>query len=317
MHMSSRKFRNVLLLVLVAPALVEAAAPASNSQCNRECLTGFVDRYLTALKARNPAGLPVAAQVKFTENTVRLALGEGLWQTITGIEPYKLYIADPAAGQVGYFGVITEHGKVNVFALRLKIEAGAITQIETAVSRNNPFIEPTNLKAPRPGLLTAVAPAERSSRAEMVRAANQYFEGIEQATDKVVPFADECTRMENGVLTAGAASGGLKPRSDGELVDCKTQFRLGAFYATSVAPRRFEIVDEERGLVLGVVALNVPATRTSLKLSDGTTKRAADWALMPFSGPLIEVFKIRNGKIYEIEAVMMPLLPYKIGTGWE
>jgi hypothetical protein len=253
----------------------------------------------------------------FTENTVPLQLGEGLWQTITGLQDYRLYVADPQTGQIGFFGVVMENGKENVFGLQLKIENDRIAQVESAVSRNNPFIDVGNLKTLRRGLVEPLPPAERASRADLITAANQYFEGIEQATDKVVPFADECTRMENGVLTAGQPTSGLKARTDGELTTCKTQFALGAFYATSIAPRRFDIVDEQRGLMMGVFGFNVPATRTRIKLSDGTTKEASGWALMPFTGPLREVFKVRNGKLHEIEAVMMPLLPYKHGTGWE
>jgi hypothetical protein len=304
-------------IVAIALAFAQAAGAQSAGSCDRTCLSGFVDLYLKALGARDPGSLPVTRDVKYTENTVALKLGEGLWQTVTKIEGYKLYVIDTAAGQAGFFGVILEHGTPNAFGLRLKIADRRIAEIETAISRNNPFLEMDNLKAPRPGLLETVPPSERASRAELIRAANQYFEGIEQATDKVVPFADECTRMENGVLTAGKPVAGLKPRSDGELTTCKTQFELGAFYATSVAPRRFEVIDEERGLVMGVIGFNVPATRTSIKLTDGTTKRASGWALMPFTGPLMEVFKVKNGKLHEIEAVMMPLLPYGHGTGWE
>jgi hypothetical protein len=309
------KHRRVCVL---ATALVWCLPLTANADggCDRACLDGMVDTYLAALKSRDPSRLPVTGNVRFTENTVELPLGEGLWQTIGSVEPYRLYIADPQAGQVGYFGVVKENGTVNVFGLRMKIVERRIAEIETMVSRNNPFIEPSNLVSPRPGLSQALSSTERLPRAELIKAANQYFEGIEQSTDKVVPFSDECTRMENGVLTAGAAVHGLKPRSDMELVPCRKQFELGAFYTTSIAPRRYPIVDEERGLVMAVATLNVPATRTRLKLSDGTTKKASGWALSPFSGPLMEVFKIKGGRIHEIEAVMMPLLPYKAGDGW-
>ena len=313
--MTVRIRRTICLLAFVILSIPIGANARNN--CDRNCLTDFANRYLAALQAHDPSRLPVRSDLKFTENTVQLNLGEGLWQTITSVEPYRLYVADPTMGQIGYFGVVTEHGTTNVFAVRLKIVDNKIGEIESMVSRNNPFIEPANLKSPRSGLLQPLSAAERVSRAQLIDAANRYFEGIEQATDKIVPFSDDCTRMENGVFTAGRPVAGLKPRGDTELVPCKKQFELGAFYATSVAPRRFPVVDEERGLVMAVAALNVPATRTTLKLSDGTTQKASGWALVPFTGPLMEVFKIKGGKIHEIEAVMMPLLPYKSKTGWE
>jgi hypothetical protein len=302
----------------LALVLSAVSVPVQAATCDRACLTRFVEQYLTALQERDPSNLPVAANVKFTENTVQLDLGEGLWKTITSVEPYKLIAADPASGQAAYFGVIKENGKVNVMGMRIKVADNRITEIETGLSRNNPFIEPDNLRTPRKGLLESVPPAERSSREQMIAIADGYFNGIEKRTDKGVAFSDECTRVENGVLTAASqAPPGMKPRSDGELVSCATQFRLAATYTDLIAPRRYEVIDEERGLVMGVFAFNLTGTRTSIKLSDGTTRKASEWALFPSTGPLMEIFKIKNGKLHEIEAVMMPMLPYKSSTGWE
>ena len=48
--------------------------------CDRACMTGLVDRYLEALVRHDASGLPLNRDVKFTENTARLAVGsEGLW----------------------------------------------------------------------------------------------------------------------------------------------------------------------------------------------------------------------------------------------
>jgi hypothetical protein len=302
----------------VSLSLHAVSAPAPTASCDRACLAQFVEQYLAALQARDPSTLPVAANVKFTENTVQLALGEGLWKTITSVEPYRIIAADPVTGQAAYFGVIKENGKINVMGVRIKVSDNRITEIETGLSRNNPFIEPENLRTPRKGLLEKVPPAERSSRAQMIAIADGYFEGIENRTDRGVAFSDECTRVENGVLTAAAqVPPGMKPRSDGELVGCAMQFRLAATYTDLIAPRRYEVVDEEFGLVMGVFAFNLTGTRTSIKLSDGTTRRASEWALFPSTGPIMEIFKIRGGKLHEIEAVMLPMLPYKSSTGWK
>jgi hypothetical protein len=294
-----------------------APRPAQAGSCDRTCLTRFVEQYLTALQARDASKLPVSANVKFTENTVELKLGEGLWKTITSVEPYRLIAADPVSGQAAYFGVIKENGKVNVMGLRLKVVDGRISEIETGLSRNNPFLEPANLRTPRKGLLESVPQAERSSREQMIAIANGYFDGIEKRSDKGVAFADECTRVENGVLTAASRiPPGMKPRLDGEVISCAMQFRLGATYTDVIAPRRYEVIDEERGLVMGVFAFNLSGTTNSTRQSDGTTREAAEWARFPSTGPLMEIFKIKNGKIHEIEAVMMPMLPYKSSTGW-
>src|SRR3954463_15242478 len=59
------------LAVVLSPGIARAQAPAAAGGCDRACLVGFVDQYLDALVAQDPKRLPVAANVKFTENGQR------------------------------------------------------------------------------------------------------------------------------------------------------------------------------------------------------------------------------------------------------
>jgi hypothetical protein len=58
----------------------KSTAVPADQECNRECLKGFVTKYLDAMIAHNPESLPVAAGVRFTEDFKELKLGEGLWK---------------------------------------------------------------------------------------------------------------------------------------------------------------------------------------------------------------------------------------------
>ena len=49
------------------------------ASCNRACLEGFVDRYFAAVIADDPTAVPLAQNVRFSENGQVLPLGEGLW----------------------------------------------------------------------------------------------------------------------------------------------------------------------------------------------------------------------------------------------
>ncbi|MEJ0008843.1 MAG: hypothetical protein WDM77_21380 [Steroidobacteraceae bacterium] len=51
-----------------------------------------------------PKRLPLAEYVKFTENTIEMPLGEGLWGSIDSVLPQKIIIADPANAEVAYYG---------------------------------------------------------------------------------------------------------------------------------------------------------------------------------------------------------------------
>ncbi|RYG69561.1 hypothetical protein EON77_14600, partial [bacterium] len=70
-----------LLSLSSAPAATPASVGGGVAEvCDRPCLTGLVDRYLTALVRHDASGLPLNRDVKFTENAARLKVGtEGLW----------------------------------------------------------------------------------------------------------------------------------------------------------------------------------------------------------------------------------------------
>ena len=120
--------------------LMIAAAPPASAQigggvappCDRACMTGIVDRYLGALVAHDPAGLPLNRDVKFTENSARLKVGsEGLWVGASELPSgFKIYAVDVREDQVGFYDVMKERGKPLILALRLKIVNGQITEIE-------------------------------------------------------------------------------------------------------------------------------------------------------------------------------------------
>ena len=61
----------------------------------------MLDAYLVALKAKDPALAPWAAKAVTSENNVVLAVGDGMWGTVTGLGGYDLRFADTTAGQVG------------------------------------------------------------------------------------------------------------------------------------------------------------------------------------------------------------------------
>ncbi|HEX2670713.1 MAG TPA: hypothetical protein VHM25_07575, partial [Polyangiaceae bacterium] len=114
------------------PPLIPGALP---SACDRACLYGFMDRYLDALVHKDPAKLPWAPHARFTENNVELSIGDGLWGTVTGLGDYKLRFADVSTGQVGFYGVVKETVTTSGFSVRMKVDGGKISELETVVLR--------------------------------------------------------------------------------------------------------------------------------------------------------------------------------------
>jgi hypothetical protein len=183
-----------------------AAGQSKNVPCNRQCLEGFVNQYLEAMVARDVSKAQFAENARFTENAKEINLAkptEGLWASSTTLVNYKFSIADPQAGQVAFVGLVKEAGKPALLSLRLRIENQRITEIESVVVRNMNEANLWTLKTPPAEFTRALAPEERVSREELVRISNAYFNSIEQSNGKLVPWHDECYRLENGMWTAG------------------------------------------------------------------------------------------------------------------
>src|SRR5262249_5140863 len=110
--------------------------------CDRSCLIGMARSYVAALKAKKPADVPAAKTLVFTENNVPLALGDGLWGTISDVSADALEVADAETGNAAWFGYVREHGEPAIYAMRIKVVDRKITEVETVVHRK------TGLPAP-------------------------------------------------------------------------------------------------------------------------------------------------------------------------
>jgi hypothetical protein len=288
----------ITFLILCGAMLSLSPIRAADQPCDRACLEGFVNDYLAAMVAHDPKRLPVTPNVKFTEDDVALKLGDALWGTASGLGKYKLYFADPEVGQVGFFGTIQENGTGAALALRLKIENRKISEVETVVVRSaRTAMLMDNAGAPDPIMLETVPAADRKPRGELIAITNQYFEAIEQGNGKVAPFDPECNRFENGTKTSGTAG-------------CSNQLDTQVFnYIRKIYPRRFLVVDEERGLVFGFFMFNHPGNILWVNVPGEGKHDMPASAKRPFSVDVAEGFAIRNGKIRKVEA-LMTALPY-------
>jgi hypothetical protein len=315
----SRVFSIVLLALalLAAAASIHAADPAAAAPaagCDRACLNGIMDQYLAAMVAHDASKLPLAKNVKFTENGVRLEFTDALWATASSVGNYKLYFAEPEAGEAGIYTVVQENGAGVLLHVRLKVVDRKITEVETLVARKQmtSILNTDNLTEARPIFAETVPEADRPSRAEMVSLVGHYFDGIEQGNGDIVPFDKDCIRIENGIQTCpGSATSRLGALSCGEQLNTKI-----FTYIHTISPRRFPVVDRERGLVLALVRFNHPATQQTVDVPGRDKMTMGAYSQWPNSTEIAELFKLRDRKIKEITAVIVTQ-PYKAPTGWE
>lgn len=286
---------------------------------SRQALYQAAEDYLEALEAGNPSRLNWAPQVTFTENNVRLRVGDGLWNTISKRRRgYDLKFADLQRGQVGWFGIVEEHGFPARMGLRLALdEQSRIAEVETVVCRKvdtSPFPDTESFPRPRPLLLEDVAQAQRRPRARMISIADGYFDTLQLNDGQLfTDFTDDCDRIENGVKTSNNPEQFADTYPIAAL-GCAEQFRKGHYrFDDRLRDRRFPLVDEEKGLVLAGGFIDHEGRLLDITWTDGTKARTVFH--YPHSFVLLELFKISDGKIAGVEAVFVSI-PYNMPCAW-
>jgi hypothetical protein len=312
-HRSSVARAGVLLAGVLFLAGATGAPGAETNKCDRECLQGLMDGYLAALLAHDPSRLSTAPKVRFTENTNRMALGDGLWQTVDGLGTYKLYIEDPSSGQVAFYGTVKENGLTALLGVRLRVQGRRLSEIETMVVRQATGIHGAfdELKSAEPFWEQAVPPGSRASREQLIHAADQYFNGIEKGTGDIVPFADDTVRIENGAQTAPTPATATHPA-----ISAREAFDSKRFnYIHEVTHRRFLVVDPERGLVVAFAMFQHPGNIKVPPPPTGARPQPFALSSYPNTTQIMETFQVRDGKIRHIFAYIA-LVPYRQQPGW-
>jgi hypothetical protein len=291
-----------ILWIAVSPSI------AAQDSCDRACLKQITDRYFEALAKNSPAGLPLAATVKATENGRPVKLGEGLWKS-AGATTYRMDTFDPHTGGAGIIAIVMEKDQPVILALRLKVEQGKIAEAETILCRKGDagvLWAPDKLTQPPAHFARWIRPSERDSRYALIDAADGYFRAFEtEGTSEYVRAAmlPDTNRFENGLQTTNVSLGGRKPTTATE------QFDMAQFKNARIYDRRYPVIDEEHGLVMSIV-------RFGRKLNPDGTEIPLERSTQAQGSPLVaEFFAVTGGKIREIQAVLITM-PAGSPTGW-
>jgi len=280
--MASRLLRVLACVISVLPGT--ASAFAAGASCDRACLKNLLDQYLGAVIKHDPAAAPLFVGFRQTENAIVVRPGTGAWKTITGLGMVQRRYMDPVSGQAGFFGIVVESGNEAVATLRLRVDDRKITEAEWIIARKDAFgpngpggalVNPESLIANPPPERTVPREA-RASREAMLAIANSYFDGLTTHDGSIIMHLPDCSRIENGTVMTGRGRGagpGAAPAARGAQAapgppggtDCSSN--LENLNVSLVAARRYPIVDEEAGVVLGmVVFMRKPGTTTRRNL---------------------------------------------------
>ena len=307
---TSRRFALLAALAIAAgvSGVAERAAGAAPVACDRACLEGFVDRYIEALVAHDPAKIPVTADVRFIENGVQLPLGSALWKTASGRGTYSHYFADTTAEQAGFIGTVREHGQGMILVLRLAVRDGKIADIEQLAIRARNVDEYEKLKMD-PLWLAPVPEAQRLPRDRLAALVNRYYTGM-QGND---PHGDysffhkDCNRVEHGRQTTNNAPSnyGHSDIPNFVTMGCEAQFQTGFLgFVTLIRDRRYPVIDEERQTALAFAAFDHNGSIRKIPLSTGQMFNVPPYFSTPRTLTIAEGFKVLDDKLRLIEATL-------------
>ncbi len=295
--------------------------------CNRACLENLIDQYLAAVVAHDPKRLPVSKDVMYTENDQVIELGDGFWKTAEGRGNYTHVFADPEFGQVAFMGTMKEAGAPLLMSLRLRVELGRITEIESIYFRPggggpNNIADMDKPFKPEEMWFKSIPAAARMSRQELIAVADGYFSGLQKNDGKGVngtgtyPFTNDCHRIENGSPTTNVPRPANEPPNtiNAFSMDCLSQFKLGYYFVVqNIHDRRYPVVDQERGIVWSHVVFDQGT------VNQGTLSDGRPYTFRGFNRPssilVTEAFLIENGKIRRVEMVG-PSVLYHLNSPW-
>ena len=320
-----------LSFALAACNQAGSGSAADKPVCDRDCLIKLTDSYVAGLAKHSADGIPMESTVAFVENAKPLKVGEGLWKDVTGpATKFQVHVPDPVRETAGWLGMMQVGGKPTMVAIRLKLDKdGKIAEAEHLWAEvKGPSLK--NVDTLRPGLTSDVPEADRKSEADLIKIGASYYDALDDNDGSKMPFAADCERHENGMITAGPNAGpppgaSGKPNPHPTAHDCKGQLDSKAMtYITAIGNRRVFAADPVTGLVMGLSQFHHPMNFPPYEVTaqDGTKSMSSPTTgffkgLKPFDLPAAHVFKIgADGKVHQIEAMGF-MAPLDSPSGWE
>jgi len=332
-RMNGARITGALAMALLAGTLAGCGSTAETEEaaaaqaCDRACLTDLAERYVAGIEGKSVDGLPFAEGVTIVENLERIEPGQGLWSDVTGKgTDFSVIVPDEQNQTAGWLGMVERDGKPTVVAVRLQLDdEGNIAEAEHLYSEISAESQLANLQTVRPGILTEIPAANRLGHDELIKLGASYYDALDDNDGTLTPFAEDCERHENGMVTAGAGPRvGAGPNNNTAPIarDCAGQLTSKVMaYITKIDNRRVFAADPQTGLVMGLSHFRHPMDFEPYEVTalDGS-KIMYDKSRLPFEPfdlPAAHIYKIGpDGKMHEIEAMGFRA-PLNSPTGWE
>jgi hypothetical protein len=306
--------RSLISTLALAASSLALPSTASAARCDEACLLRLADQTMVALAKQDYRNLPWADPVGYSENGVRLMIGDAFWGSAGKTPGKKAFAAaDAETGNVVWVGTMYDHDAPAFGVLRIKAPEGKIAEIEFVVARKGlpiPFGDPTTYQVDT-SLNKPLAAADKRSRERLVDVANAYL-GTKQRNNGTLlaQFTPDCEFRENGIsVTHGTAGPAALAKG------CEAQLKIGAYRPIDrIRDRRFPVVDVNTGLVVAISLYDLPQKEASFATTSGKVVSIADTT--PMSRINVELIRVVGDKVARSEAVTVSQ-PLNMPSPWK
>jgi len=259
--------------------------------CDAACLTANANSVMQAYVGNQWRKVNWADKVGYGENGVGLRVGEGIWATVTAVDPQPLIVADANTGNAVWIGGIEEHGQPAWAAVTVSSAGKQVGDVEAEIRRKEygaPYAPPAAMPA-----FAELPKAQRTPWLAMERLVDGFY-GALNAHDGKLPkgLSPTCQWTVNGQALGSCAA----PIASNSLQ-----------WIARWRDRKVLAVDEARGLVAVRVFEDIPAAPREFKRPDGSAM--PNPAAYPRSLQIVELFHIVGGKIDSLHRISTEL-PY-------
>ncbi len=265
-----------------AQAKPEQSFPKVSGPCDKACLEQTMQAFFAAASSSRFEKVPVIQYPEIRENTRIIALPDSAWAKVRAIRSTLVFTDAVTGNVVGRAGVELADGKSGYLSTRLKVVAdGKIADIEIAADTSNRVVKDYVWNLDK-NLEKALAPEERIDRIALNALALRYFMTLSTHVAVKADYDEAaCNRFHSGTQITNVARNNVE---GGGSRTCISSNEGNPPWGPATE-QRVPVIDEERGIVIGITLLHY--------LKSPRNSKMYVW----------EVFKVVNGKIIRIDNI--------------
>lgn len=259
----------------------QSTFPSVSGPCDKACLVQMMHAFFVAAVSRRFEKIPALQHAEIRENTRIIALSDSTWAKVRAIRS-TLVFADAVTGNViGRAGVELADGKPAFLSTRLRVVAnGKISDVEIAADTSNRVVKDYVWNLDK-NLEKVLPPEERIDRIALEALLLRYFMTLSTHIAVKADFDDSCNRYHSGAQITNVARNAVE---GGPARTCVSS-NEGSPPWGPATEQRVPVIDEERGIVIGITLLHYLKSPRGSKMY------------------VNEIFKVVKGKIVKIDNI--------------